>query len=85
MGYGVMRGIQRRYFDDRQYFNRLHTPSYRDLGASMGCQSYLVKSVSEFDEVIQQAVALKGPSVVEVDMASIGPLNFAGPPQKKLY
>lgn len=84
-GYGVMRGIQRRYFGDRQYFNRLHTPSYKDLGISMGCQSYLVKSVTEFSDVIQQAVAYFGPTVVEVDMDSIGPLNFAGPPQKQLY
>lgn len=84
-GYGVMRGIQNKYFDDRQYFNQLHTPSYKDLGTSMGCQSYLATSVAEFKDVIQQAIAHIGPSVVEVDMNSIGPLNFAGPPQKKLY
>ncbi len=84
-GYGVMRGIQKRYFDDRQYYNQLHTPSYRDVGTAMGCPSYLVSSLDEFKTVMQQAVAHQGPSVVEVDMNSIGPLNFAGPPQKKLY
>lgn len=84
-GYGVMRGIQKRYFDDRQYYNQLHTPSYRDVGCAMGCPSYLVSSLDEFKTVMQQAVAHQGPSVVEVDMHSIGPLNFAGPPQKKLY
>lgn len=84
-GYGVMRGIQRRYFDNRQFFNQLHTPSYKDLGASMGCQSYLVSSVAEFKSVIQEAIDYVGPTVVEVDMNSIGPLNFSGPPQKKLY
>lgn len=84
-GYGVMRGIQKRYFDDRQYYNQLHTPSYRDVGSAMGCQSYLVSSVDEFKTVMQQAIEHQGPSVVEVDMHSVGPLNFAGPPQKKLY
>ncbi|MGG4605365.1 thiamine pyrophosphate-binding protein [Paenalcaligenes sp. Me131] len=84
-GYGVMRGIQKRYFDDRQYYNELHTPSYRDVGSAMGCQSHLVSSLDEFKTVMQQAIAHQGPSVVEVDMNSIGPLNFAGPPQKKLY
>ena len=84
-GYGVMRGIQKRYFDDRQYYNQLHTPSYRDVGSAMGCPSHLVSSLDEFKTVMQQAIAHQGPSVVEVDMNSIGPLNFAGPPQKKLY
>ena len=84
-GYGVMRGIQNNYFGGRQYFNELHTPSYKDLGASMGCASWLAASVEEFKSAIQAAINHQGPSVVEVDMNAIGPLNFAGPPQKKLY
>lgn len=84
-GYGVMRGIQRRYFDDRQYFNELHTPSYKKIGEAMQCPSFEVKSLDEFKAVIAEAVAIKGPAVIEVDMAALGPLNFSGPPQKKLY
>ena len=84
-GYGVMRGIQNNYFGGRQYFNELHTPSYKDLGTSMGCASWLAASVEEFKSAIQAAINHQGPSVVEVDMNAIGPLNFAGPPQKKLY
>lgn len=84
-GYGVMRGIQRNYFEDRQYFNQLHTPSYKELGESMGCKSFLASSIDEFKAVIQEAMAIDGPAVVEVDMNAIGPLNFSGPPQKKLY
>ena len=84
-GYGVMRGIQNNYFGGRQYFNELHTPSYKKLGESMGCTSFLASSVDEFREVIQKAIEIEGPTVVEVDMTAIGPLNFAGPPQKKLY
>ncbi|MEZ2722117.1 thiamine pyrophosphate-binding protein [Paenalcaligenes hominis] len=84
-GYGVMRGIQRRYFDDRQYFNELHTPSYQKIGEAMQCPSFTVSSLEQFKTVIAEAVALQGPAVIEVDMQALGPLNFSGPPQKKLY
>ncbi len=84
-GYGVMRGIQNNYFDGRQYFNDLHTPDYKMLGDSMGLKSWKVSSAAEFAQIIQAAVALNGPSLIELDMHAIGPLNFAGPPQKKLY
>lgn len=84
-GYGVMRGIQKNYFGGRQYFNELHTPDYKVLGEAMGVKSWKVGSADEFKTVIQEAVAFQGPSVIELDMHSIGPLNFAGPPQKKLY
>ncbi|MCK4080802.1 thiamine pyrophosphate-binding protein [Acinetobacter radioresistens] len=84
-GYGVMRGIQNNYFGGRQYFNELHTPDYKLLGESMGVKSWKVGSAEEFKTVIQEAVAFEGPTVIEFDMNSIGPLNFAGPPQKKLY
>lgn len=84
-GYGVMRGIQNNYFGGRQYYNELHTPSYQKLGESMGCISFLARSIDEFKDVIKKAIEIEGPTVVEVDMTAIGPLNFAGPPQKKLY
>ena len=84
-GYGVMRGIQNNYFGGRQYYNELHTPSYQKLGESMGCTSFLARYIEEFQEVIQKAIKIDGPAIVEVDMTAIGPLNFAGPPQKKLY
>ncbi|GEM_PF-4291574 len=51
----------------------------------MGVKSWKVGSADEFNTVIQQAVDFQGPSVIELDMKSIGPLDFAGPPQKKLY
>lgn len=84
-GYGVMRGIQNNYFNGRQYFNELHTPDYKLLGESMGVKSWKVGSAEEFKTAIQEAINLNGPAVIELDMNSIGPLKFAGPPQKKLY
>ncbi len=77
-GYGIMRGIQRRYFDDRQYFNQLHTPSYEQIGKAMQCASFLVRSIDEFKTVIAEAVAIDGPAVVEVDMPALGPFPAVG-------
>ena len=84
-GYGVMRGIQNNYFGGRQYYNELHTPDYVKLGESMGCLSLKVDSVESFKEQIKKAIEHNGPAVIELDMNAIGPLKFAGPPQKKLY
>lgn len=84
-GYGVMRGIQNNYFDGRQYYNQLHTPCYRDIGKAMGMAAWLVDSVECFESAIKEAIKVNGPAVIEVDMNGIGKLNFAGPPQKKLY
>lgn len=84
-GYGVMRGIQNQYFDGRQYFNQLHAPDFKAVGEAMGMTSWRIASLDEFETAIAEAMALQGPSLIEVDMNGLGPLNFAGPPQKKLY
>ncbi|SUB80965.1 Acetolactate synthase isozyme 1 large subunit [Pragia fontium] len=81
-GYGVMRGIQDKYFDGRQYYNQLHTPSFTMVAEAMGLKSWLIDSADRFESVLAEAISYPGPSVVEVDMKSIGTLTFAGPPQK---
>ncbi|HCV65911.1 MAG TPA: thiamine pyrophosphate-binding protein [Serratia sp.] len=84
-GYGVMRGIQDKYFAGRQYYNELHTPSFTLVAEAMGLKTWKVDSAAQFSGVLAEAINYPGPSVVEVDMNSIGPLTFAGPPQKSLY
>lgn len=84
-GYGVMRGIQDKYFSGRQYFNQLLSPSFTMMAESMGMRSWKVEHESQFMEILSEAVNYAGPSVVEVDMLKVGPLHFAGPPQKTLY
>ncbi|MBP6561839.1 MAG: thiamine pyrophosphate-binding protein [Neisseriaceae bacterium] len=84
-GYGVMRGIQKNYFEGRQYYNELHTPNFKALGEAMGVKSWRVDSVAGYEAAIKAAIAHQGPTLVEVMMDGVGPLNFAGPPQKKLY
>lgn len=84
-GYGVMRGIQQKYFGDRQYYNQLHAPDFHALAAAMGMRAWKLDDSRNFDAVLHAAVAHPGPALVEVNMDAIGPLHFAGPPQKSLY
>ena len=84
-GYGVMRGIQDKYFGGRQYFNELHTPDFTLLAQAIGLQAWSVDRSEDFTAVMTEALAMPGPSVVEVKMGQIGALKFAGPPQKTLY
>lgn len=84
-GYGVMRGIQEKYFSDRQYYNELLTPSFSQLAQSMGITALTIDKASDFQSTLNQAVALNQPVVVEVLMNNIGKMNFSGPPQKKLF
>lgn len=84
-GYGVMRGIQDKYFAGRQYYNELHTPAFTLVAEAMGLKAWKVDNAAQFSGVLAEAINYPGPSVVEVDMNSIGPLTFAGPPQKTLY
>lgn len=84
-GYGVMRGIQDKYFGGRQYFNQLHNPDFTRLAQTFGLPAWSVARADDFATVMAEAIATPGPSLVEVRMAEIGPLRFAGPPQKSLY
>lgn len=81
-GYGVMRGIQDKYFGGRQYYNQLHTPSFVGIAQALGIQSWHIDDAAQFAGVLAEAISYPGPSVVEVDMSRVGPLSFAGPPQK---
>lgn len=84
-GYGVMRGIQDKYFGGRQYYNELHTPDFTALAQAIGLQAWAVNRAEDFQAAMTEALAIPGPSVVEVRMGEIGALRFAGPPQKTLY
>ena len=84
-GYGVMRGIQDKYFGGRQYYNQLLTPDFTALAEEMGISSYRVSDAADFDGIMAEAIGHPGPVVVEVMMNAIGEIRFAGPPQKTLY
>lgn len=84
-GYGVMRGIQTKYFEGRQYFNELYTPDFEKIADAMQLPYWKASHADEFSAIMAEAVNKPGPAIVEVNMQSVGELKFSGPPQKKLY
>ncbi|MDF0604864.1 thiamine pyrophosphate-binding protein [Neisseriaceae bacterium TC5R-5] len=84
-GYGVMRGIQDKYFAGRQYFNQLHTPDFCLLAKALGLPAIRIQQSGQFNGAMQEAISHQGPLLVEVDMQQLGSIHFAGPPQKSLY
>lgn len=84
-GYGVMRGIQDKYFAGRQYYNQLSTPDFKALANAYGIRSFKVHDQTELQALLETVKAINTPVVIEIMMTDFGPLKFAGPPQKKLY
>jgi acetolactate synthase-1/2/3 large subunit len=85
-GYGVIRNIQDAYYGGRRYYSDLHTPNFGALAAAVGLPHYRVNDLSVAADVLRKAVATRGPTIVEIDMQSIGGFakQFAGPPVRKL-
>ena len=83
-GYGVIRNIQDARFGERHYFTDLRLPDFATLAKSLGMPYWSVTAVSEFGEIFREALSVKGPALVEVEMQTIGPFKvpFAGPPVK---
>jgi len=84
-GYGVIRNIQDARFGGRRYYADLTTPDFALLSQAMGLRHWRIASTAAFGPVLGEALAARGPRIVEVDMTAIGPFAaaFAGPPVRK--
>ncbi len=71
-GYGVIRHIQDAVADGRQFGHDLLTPDLAGLAALAGLPFFKVSSADSVGAVLSQALAVKGPALVEVDMRAIG-------------
>ncbi|BDG74921.1 thiamine pyrophosphate-binding protein [Roseomonas fluvialis] len=71
-GYGVIRHIQDAVADGRQFGHDLLTPDFGALAALAGLPFFKVSSAESIGTVVAQALAVKGPALVEVDMRAIG-------------
>jgi len=82
--YGVIRNIQDAVYGSRHCYVDLHTPDFAALCASMQAGYLLLDAPDRTEAVIAQALQMRGPVVVEVDMSAWGefPVKFAGPPKK---
>lgn len=83
--YGVIKNIQDDIYGGRHCYVELHTPDFAQFCQSMQVPHFKTQGAADVEQVLTQALELKGPVVVEVDMQSWGTfaVKFAGPPKKK--
>jgi len=83
--YGVIRNIQDDLYGSRHCYVDLHTPQFDQFCASLGAGYHRLDDPAQADAVLAQALAERGPVVVEIDMQAWGPFaaKFAGPMLKK--
>ena len=72
-GYGVLRNMQRGS-GSREYAVDLHTPDFAKLADAIGVAHRVIRGAAEAESVLADAVALRGPVIVEVDLAAYGPM-----------
>ncbi|MBC7301418.1 MAG: thiamine pyrophosphate-binding protein [Nocardia sp.] len=71
-GYGVLRNMQQANGFDRSGVD-LFTPRFDLLAASLDIPYTLVQGPGRFERVFADAVARRGPAIVEVDVAAVEP------------
>jgi acetolactate synthase-1/2/3 large subunit len=81
-GYGVIRNIQDAQYGGRQHYASILTPDFALVCRAMGLPHQRVAVATDFAAALDAALAVEGPSMIEVDMTAIGPFaeSFAGPP-----
>ena len=77
-GYGVLRGIEARQFDGRNFGVDLTTPDFPALAKSMGVQAARVASPAEFEARFGEAIASGRPALLDIDMTALSPLSLPG-------
>lgn len=80
--YGVIKNIQDAQYDGRHHYSALKTPDFPLLCQSVGLTHRKISHEGEFADVLDAALTIQGPVLIEVDMVAIGPFAeaFAGPP-----
>lgn len=80
-GYGVIKHIQDTLYGGRHYFGDLLGPDLEKLSQVAGINYVKVDQADGLEEGMSKALAVTGPSIVEVDMKTIGdfPRYFKAP------
>ena len=81
-GYGVIKHIQDSLYEGRRNFADLQVPNFKELADTVKMKYLIVKSSSEFENILKKAFNLPGPVLLEIDINSIGelPRYFIPPP-----
>ena len=81
-GYGVLRGIEARQFEGRNFGVDLTTPDFPALAKAMGVPvTSRAASPAEFEEQFAAAIASGGPALIDVDLTALSPLRPPGGPR----
>jgi acetolactate synthase-1/2/3 large subunit len=78
-GYGVLRGIEARQFDGRNFGVDLATPDFPALAMSMGVRASRVADPAEFESRFREAVASGRPALLDIDLLALSPLGLIAP------
>lgn len=81
-GYGVLRVIQDAVLGARTGVD-LHTPDFAAVARGMGLSAASVDSVDSFEAAFAEAVERPGPTLIDVDMNGLAPMNFRLPPHQR--
>jgi acetolactate synthase-1/2/3 large subunit len=76
-GYGILRAVQDYRFPRRAGVD-LRTPDFVALARSVGMQGTRVSSAAEFAIAFNIAMRGQGPSLVEVDVTALAPMDLSG-------
>lgn len=71
-GYGVIRQIQDKIAGGRQVYDDLLSPDFGDLARVAGIPFWRVSNAADFGGAVAEAVAVRGPTMIEIDMRSVG-------------
>ncbi|HMO94667.1 MAG TPA: thiamine pyrophosphate-binding protein [Tepidiformaceae bacterium] len=83
-GYGVLRSIEGRTFEGRQFGVDLATPDFAKVAEGMGMRAERADSAASFREAFARGVAHDGPYLIDLDMTKLTPMAGLGtPPPKK--
>jgi acetolactate synthase-1/2/3 large subunit len=75
-GYGVIKHLQTASHGGRHFFTDLLSPDLGGLATLGGIPFRRVTSADHFGATVAEILTMKGPALVEVDMAAVGPLPY---------
>lgn len=82
-GYGVLRSIEGRTFEGRQFGVDLHTPDFVQVAKGMGVDAERVDSAAAFREAFARGIAHEGPYLIDIDVTKLTPMAGLGTPPPK--
>ena len=83
-GYGVIKNIADAHFGGRRAYVDILGPDWGTLCDSLDIPHWRVEDANELPHLLKVAIKENGPTLIEIDMPSIGEFAkaFAGPPSK---